>query len=530
MFDRIIKNGLLIDGSGAEGRYADLGIRDGRITALGSLSPEAAGAVIDASGKVVTPGFLDIHRHGDLAVFRPGFGELELRQGLTAIVNGNCGLSAVPFGPAHREEILRYLQPVIGTGAELPTESMAAYLAALERRPLPLHVGMLAGAGVIRADAAGYADGPLSPEQLGAVRRGIERAVSEGSLGISLGLGYAPDCFYSTEDLIKALAPLRGTDVPVTAHIRDEGTHVVRSVEEMLTVARALGCPVEISHLKAIGQANWGDKIPEVLSLLHRAREEGLRVRWDVYPYTAGSTQLLHVLPPAFLSGGTEAVCRRLLDPGCRAALRQHLAEDEDYNNISLLMGWDNILLSTLSLPEHRAYLGKSVTEVAALRGQDPADCVFDLLAAEHCAVTMIDYITDEADIEAILRSEAVSLISDSTYPVAGQPHPRLYGTYVRMLERYVGQRHTLTMPEAVHRMTRAPALALGLRRKGLLEVGYDADINIFDPTALHETGTYTDPARYPEGLDTVLVAGEPALLHGQLCPARGGTVLRGAF
>ena len=530
MFDRIIKNGTLIDGSGADGYKADVGIRDGSITALGSLPAEAAGAVIDAFGMVVTPGFVDIHRHGDLAVLRPGFGELELRQGLTSVVNGNCGLSAAPFGPAHREEILQYLRPVIGADAGVPTQTVCAYLSAVEAARPPIHVGLLAGSGVIRADAAGFADGKLTPEQLRAVHHGIERALADGALGISLGLGYAPDCFYSTDELIESLSPLRGTDVPLTAHIRDEGSNLVRSAEELIGVARALGCPTELSHFKAIGRANWRSLVPQALDRLHRARAEGLRIGWDVYPYTAGSTQLLHVLPPEFLRGGTEEICRRLRDPGCRAELKTRLETGDDYNNIARLMGWENILISSLTLPEHQAFLGRSAAEIAAEQGRDPADFVFDLLAAENCAVTMIDFITDEADIETILRSEAVSLISDSTYPTEGRPHPRLYGTFVRLIERCVLQRQTLTLPEAVHRMTESPARALGLKGKGRIAVGFDADLNIFDPAALHETGTYTDPARFPAGMHTVLVLGEPALRNGRLCPAKNGRVLRGAF
>ncbi len=530
MFDRIIKNGTLIDGSGADGFQADVGIRNGSITALGSLPAEAAGAVIDASGMVVTPGFVDIHRHGDLAVLRPGFGELELRQGLTTVVNGNCGMSAAPFGPAHREETLRYLRPVIGADAGVPTDSVEAYLTAVEAARPPIHVGLLAGSGVLRADAAGFTDGALTPEQLRTVRRGMERALADGALGISLGLGYAPDCFYSTDALIEALSPLRGTDVPLTAHIRDEGSNLVRSVEELITVARALGCPTELSHFKAIGRANWGVLVPQALDRLRRARAEGLRIGWDVYPYTAGSTQLLHVLPPEVLRGGTEEICRRLRDPGCRSALKARLADGDDYNNIARLMGWENILISSLTLPEHRAYIGKSVAELAAHQGRDPADLVFDLLAAENCAVTMIDFITDEADIEAILRSEAVSLISDSTYPTEGRPHPRLYGTFVRLIERYIRQRRTLTLPQAVRRMTEAPAKALGLKGKGRIAVGFDADLNIFDPAALHETGTYAEPSCFPTGMHTVLVLGEPALQNGRLCPTKNGTVLRGNF
>ena len=526
MFDMIIRGGAVLDGSGKDAVFMDIGIRDGKIAALGCLKDAKDAEVIDAGGKIVTPGFIDIHRHADLAAFLPDFGELELRQGLTTVVNGNCGMSAAPFVPAHREAILDYLSPVIGVDNAVPNGSVSEYLRAVRSIKPPLNVGLLAGSGVIRADAAGFAAGLLTREQMKTIRQSIENALSEGALGVSLGLGYAPDCFYDTDGLIEALAPLKNSDIPLTVHMRDEGTNVDQSVEEMLTVARALRCPVELSHLKAIGKKNWQSKIPAVLNTLSRAREDGLRVRWDVYPYTAGSTQLLHVLPPEVLEGGTDALTERLGDPAVRAHIRKRLAEGEDYNNIAKLVGWKNILVSSLRRTENQDVLGLSIPEAAALRGQDEVDFTLDLLRSEHCAVTMIDFITSEEDIQAILRSEAVSVISDATYPSTGSPHPRLYGNFVRVIERYVNQLHVLSLPEAVHKMTQSPADALGLKKKGRIALGADADLLIFDPAALHEPGTYADPARYAEGMDTVIVAGVPVLLHGQMTGERPGTVV----
>ena len=523
MFDYILKNGSILDGTGAAAVSADIGIRNGKIAAVGQLPDE--GNTIALGGKTVAPGFIDIHRHGDAAAFRPGFGELELRQGLTTIINGNCGLSAAPIGPAHRAEILEYLTPIIGAvSPEVPLETLEQYLAALKRQPLPIHVGMLTGAGVLRANAAGYAE-HLTDGDFSAIRRSMERALGDGAFGISLGLGYAPECFYTTKELIRALEPLRDTDLPLTVHMREEGSAVDEAVEEMLTVASALHCPLHISHLKAMGKRNWGKKIPAILRRLEQARAEGMDVTCDVYPYTAGSTQLLHIMPPELLAGGTDEICRRLLDPAVRPELTRRLREDTDFDNISMLVGWDNIYLSSLQCPENRPYFGKSVAEAAALRGQEPEACVFDLLAQEHCKITMIDFITCEDDIAAILRTPYSNVMSDSTYPTAGMPHPRLYGTFARVLERYVG--NVLTLPEAVHKMTLAPAQALRLRGKGKIAVGCDADLVIFDPTAVRENGTYDDPARFASGIETVFVGGVPVLRDGKLTGAHPGTVLR---
>ncbi|MBR0211525.1 MAG: amidohydrolase family protein [Oscillospiraceae bacterium] len=523
MWDILIRGGTVYDGWEKDGFAADVAVSEGVIAAIGPHLNGDAAREIDARGMAVTPGFIDVHRHGDLAALRPGFGEIELRQGLTTVINGNCGMSAAPARPGRRREILDYLAPILGRG-EAPTPTMAAYRAALP--PLPLNVGTLVGGGVLRADAAGFASGPLSDGQYRHIHRQMEAALSEGALGVSLGLGYAPECYYTTDELIRALAPLRGTDIPLTVHTRDEGTNVDKSVAEMLAVARALRCPLHISHLKAIGRANWGKKIPAVLSMLENARRQGLDVTWDVYPYTAGSTQLLHVLPPEVLQGGAEAICRRLADPACRDHVKQRLQTAEDYNNIVALMGWENIYLTSLRLPENQPLIGKSVAEIAAIQGKPEADCAFDLLIAEGGDIAMVDFIAAEEDIAAILRSSAVSLISDSTYPTAGRPHPRLYGTFVRAIEKYAVQDRVLTLPQAIHRMTAAPAAALHLQGRGELRPGFAADINIFDPLRLHETGTYAHPAQFPTGMDTVMVNGAIVLRRGALTDAKPGNIL----
>jgi len=466
------------------------------------------------------------HRHADAAAFRPGYGELELRQGLTAIVNGNCGLSAAPFGEAHAAAVRAYLRPITGDiPADMPSASMADYLAALHE--LPLHTGMLAGAGILRADAAGYELEHLADAHYRAIHRAMERALADGALGISLGLGYAPECFYTTEELIRALEPLRGQDIPLTVHMRQEGAGVCGAVEEMLTVARTLRIPLHISHLKAMGRDSWGRRIPRALSLLEQARQEGMDVSCDVYPYTAGSTQLLHILPPEFLEGGMDAVVRRLRDPAARRELAQRIETGDGFDDIARLAGWDGIYLTSLHCPEDHPFLGKSLAQIAALTGQDPLNCCCDLLVREDCQITMIDFMASEADIAAVLQSELSNLISDATYPTEGMPHPRVYGTFPRLIRHFVMEKHVLTLEQAVRKMTALPAMALRLRGKGILAEGMDADICVFDPAEIRENGDYQHPCEMASGLDAVLVAGMPAVIRDTYTGIRAGTVIR---
>ncbi len=523
MLDYLISGGQIVDGSGSAPYFADLGLKDGKIAAMGQSLGRAAQS-IDARGYTVTPGFIDIHRHGDAEVFRPGFGELELTQGLTSIVNGACGLSLAPFGKAHREELLRYLRPVTGTlDAEIPTESMAAYLDKLRKTGLPLNVGMMVGGGTVRTDAFGYR--AQEPEDFSPIHRSLEKALSEGALAVSLGLGYAPECFYSTQGLIKALAPLQDTDIPICVHMREEGDMVVEAMEEMLAVARALRCPLHISHLKAMGLRNWNRRIPKALKTMEKARQEGIDVSCDVYLYEAGSTQLLHLLPPDFLEGGVDAICARLRDKNQRERLKERISEGHDFDNIAQMIGWDNIVLSTLHREEFLPLIGKTVEQAAETLRLDPVDTIALLLAEENCAVTMIDRINCEEDICRILRDPCACVISDATYPTKGLPHPRVYATYPRLIEKYVLQDKVLTLTEAVRKITALPAQSMRMKNKGLLKEGFDADVNIFKPEALRENATFQNPRQLSTGMDYVFVNGQPAIFQGRLTNAPIGKI-----
>ena len=526
MYDLLIKNGCIVDGSGGDPFTGDVAVKNGKIAAIGAhLS--GAEQTIDAAGRTVTPGFIDIHRHADGAVFRPDFGKLELRQGLTTIVSGNCGLSAAPIDGDYRQAVLDYLHPITGAlGPEIPTASMGAYLAAAQALRPAIHVGMLAGAGTARAAAAGYACEQLDAGQAGQVQERLRAALSEGALGISLGLGYAPECFYTTEQLMDVLRPFAHGSIPITVHMREEGDGVLEALEEMLAVAKALDLPVEISHLKAMGKRNWDSKIPQALAMLSEAREQGLRVSCDAYPYTAGSTQLIHILPHDFLAGGTEAITERLRSPRQRKLLTRRIQTGTDFDNIAGMVGWENILCSTLNRPENRPYQGLSIAEIARRRGKDPFETAYDLLVSEDCEITMIDFIAAESDIERILQDDQAAVISDSTYPTEGQLHPRVCGTFARVIERYVGERGVLSLPKAVRKMTALPAQRLRLRGKGLLRAGWDADLCIFDPANIHERGTYQDSCRYAEGMDYVLVDGIPAIAEGSFADLGNGRVI----
>ncbi len=523
-FERIVRNGMVLDGGGGEAYRADIGIRDKTITAIGDLSAASAEHINDAAGKTVSPGFIDAHRHADTAVFRTGFGQAELLQGLTTVINGNCGLSTAPvFGP-HKADVEGYLFPITGDLHDMPAESMAEYLDALSARSLPIHAGMLVGLGTVRAAVAGF-EKDLTDADYRAIHTHLERSISEGALGVSLGLGYAPECFFDTAGLVRALEPIRNTNITLSVHMRSESMNLLPSIDEAIEIARALRVPLEISHLKAVGRERWGKLIYEALEKIRRAREDGLDVQCDAYPYTAGSTQLLHILPPEFLIGGTEAIAKRLADPDAQEVLKDRLLTGTDFDNYAMLIGWESIEISSVRCEADKPLVGKTIAEAA--KDTEPWRFVAELLSHNRCAVTMIDKLTDEDDIAAIYRTPFSYVISDATYPKDGIPHPRVYGTFVHVLERFVRERKTLSLAAAVHKMTQMPADRYGLKTKGRIAVGADADLLIFDPDRLRGRATFSKPKQYCEGIETVLVNGKPAVENGVCTGKTSGTVLK---
>ncbi|MEG2435031.1 MAG: D-aminoacylase [Ruthenibacterium sp.] len=527
MFDTMITGGTVVDGSGKAPFVADVAIRNGKIAAIAPEIDALCLNHLNAKGKIVTPGFVDIHRHADINLFTRGFGTAELRQGITTIVNGNCGLSAVPCPAPHRDEILSFLEPVIGSAKGMPFfDDFTSYLVEVRKVGLPLHCGMLVGNGTVRAAVKGYATGALSAQELQKVQNTLRTSLQNGALGVTLGIVYAPEYNYTTEQFIEVLQPMREFKVPLVTHIRGEGDNFSASLQEVLTIAKALCVPLHISHLKCIGKRNWGTGVAKALRLIDDARAAGMDVTCDAYPYTAGSTQLVQILPPQYLAGGAQGIIAALSDAKKRRELEKILAEpSEEFENLVNLVGWDNIVLTTLHLPEHQAFIGKSVPEIAAMQGKTPFDCACDLLVAEQCKIAMVDHITTENDIKTILQKPYCSVISDSVYPTGGVPHPRLYGTFPRILAKYVRDEKALSLADAVHKMTALPASVYGLEA-GRIQVGRAADINVFDLAKIETKATYTQPKQLATGFDAVFVAGELAVKNDVRTDACAGTFL----
>lgn len=529
MADYIITNGIIVNGKNESPFPGNLVVENGRIREItkADVIPEnfPKERILDAKGGYVTPGFIDIHRHGDWKALCGGDDELLNRQGITSVVNGNCGLSVAPVGKKHAGEILSFLSSVTG---DLPekylekdengniycpvAESFSAYMKTLGETERSVNTGMLVGNGTIRAAAAGYASGRLTKEELRRVWKSLEESLSAGALGVSLGVAYAPEFEYDVQGFTEALRPLAGTDIPITTHVRSEGDGFVESVKEVIQVAKALHIPLHVSHVKCIGKKNWGVRCREILELFHQAREEGVALDFDLYPYLTGSTQLVHLLPPESQEGGTEAMLERLQDSVYRWHLTQVLRKpSRHFENIVELAGFDQIYASTLHSEEYKEMTGKSIAEIAEIRKEDPFEVLYDILIAEKCQATMLDTIASEEDMIHFLKDPYANVISDATYPTGGRYHPRVYAAFPKVLADYVRDRKVFSIQEAVYKMTGKPAQVLHLEQ-GILEAGRPADINVFHLENLQVKADFDHPAQFCRGFDYVLTGGEPAV------------------
>jgi N-acyl-D-aspartate/D-glutamate deacylase len=448
-------------------------------------------------------------------------------------------MSVAPLPRARRGEILAYLAPVIGAlpeedagGGPLRFETFSGYVSLLKTRALPLNVGILAGSGTTRAAVMGYGGGLPGKEELRRIHAYLEDALAAGAPGVSVGFSYLPDLHYNARGLAAALEPLSpGSPAgraagapPLVCHVRGEGDLLYPSVAEAIEAARLLRSPLRISHFKCIGRKNWGAGLEKVIALIERSREEGVPIDCDVYPWTAGSTQMLCLLPPSFLAGGIGETLRRLGDPEERERCRRLLAEPgRDFENIVLGVGWESIVIAGLESRRNQPLIGKSVAEIAGLRRADPLDTALDILAEEGGSVTMVDYITSQEDIDRIIRLPYASIISDAIYPERGLPHPRNSTNTALVFHDLVCRRRVLGAEEAVHKLTGLPAEALGLGGKGRLAPGYDADLVVFRPEYISPPADFISPDRYTAGFDYVFIAGQAVLERGSLTGALPG-------
>jgi len=526
MLDLLFKNARIVDGTGGPWFHGNIGIQEGKIVYVGPETPPARRS-IDVEEKVVAPGFIDIHSHSDFVYFTDPANTPKLLQGVTTEVNGNCGLSAAPVSEKYLDELRRYTGFVqAGRNLSWNWRSFGDYLSELEKLPLALNVAACVGQGSVRIAVMGFADRTPTPEELARMQELVAESMDCGAFGVSTGLIYPPGVYCSTEELIEVCRPAAARGGIYFTHMRNESNRQIAALQEALRIGREAGMPVQIAHHKVGGKPNWGQS-RETLALIEKARAEGQDVTLDQYPYTAGSTTLSAVLPPWAQAGGVKALLERLRDEGTRLKIKEAIAHESSWENLVLFSGgWDGVLIT--SAPKTPEYEGKTVLEAAELAGKAPDDLALDIVLANEGSAACCVFMMHEEDVKNILRHPAVMVGSDGIpAPPGAKAHPRMAGTFPRILGHYVREEKVLTLEEAVRKMTALPARRLGLFQKGLIQPGCDADLVVFDPETIGDCATYQEPSAAPTGIEYVFVGGTMVLDHGRPTGAHPGRVLR---
>ena len=522
MADVIIRNGRVIDGTGNPWFRADVSIKGDRIQQIGQIRGDAP-TVIDAQDMCVCPGFIDMHAHPDLTILYKEVQDYKLRQGITTEVSGNCGFTTAPLNPETEEMLKRYVAFITPpSGVSWDWRTFEDYLGVVRNSGPATNLAPLIGHGTVRIAVMGFDQRAPTHLELERMNSLVEEAMDSGAFGISTGLVYVPGTYAETQEIVALAKVAAGYGGIYATHMRNEGDHLLDSIQEAIEIGRQADIPVQISHHKAAGRANHG-KVKESLPLLERTREEGLDITADQYPYHASSTTLQAILPPWAQEGGVDGVIQRLQDGHARERIRGELlsASGESRMGASL----DNVLVSSLITHANQRFIGLSIATISEIRDQDPIDTVFDLLVEERCAVGMVAFSMSEEDVRTVMAHPTTIIGTDGLYS-DGNPHPRVYGTYPRILGRYVREEKLLSLEEGVRKMTSFPAQKLGLTNKGVLRPTADADIVVFDPKTVIDKATFEEAGQYPEGIGYVLVNGEICVERGQFTGRTAGRVL----
>jgi N-acyl-D-amino-acid deacylase len=529
-YDVLIRGGIVCDGSGGACVRSDVAIAGERIAAIGLLGEAGADTLIDASGLVVAPGFINMLSWGVETLLVDGRGEGDIRQGVTLEVFGE-GISMGPLTPVMKAVYKKRAE----YDYDITWNSLGEYLEHLEARGVSPNVASFVGATTVRIHELGYADRAPSPGELEAMQALVREAMEEGALGVGSSLIYAPAFYADTDELVALVQAAADYGGMYISHMRSEGNRLLEALDELIEIAERAGAPAEIYHLKMAGKRNW-DKYDAVVEKVEAARERGVRISADVYTYTAGSTGLDAAMPPWVQEGGYEAWAARLQDPAVRAQLVEEMtAPTDDWENLMLAAGADKTLLVGFRNPAlGKHYTGKTLAEVAALRGTSPAETAMDLVVEDGSRVQVVYFLMSEENVRKIVALPWVSFGSDAEAMATEgvfterSTHPRAYGNFARVLGKYVREEKLLSLGRAIHKLSELPATNLGIRERGSLKPGYFADVVVFDPDTITDHATYSEPHQYGTGMVHVFVNGTRVLAAGEHTGALPGKVVRG--
>lgn len=524
-FDLLIKDGQVLDGLGNEAVQADIGINGNVIEKIGNISHYRGKEVIEAKNLTVCPGFIDTHNHTDVQLLVNPKAESAVRQGISTLISGNCGSSPFPVAEEIYEEMRQNLKELYGL--DLNWMDIKGFLARLEEKGSALNYATLVGHGTIRGAAMGFNDRPPKQEEMEKMKAMVERNMRGGAFGLSTGLEYAPGSFAQPDEIIELCRVVSSLGGVYATHMRDEGDFLIESLDEAVDAAEKSGVSLQISHIKIAYPRNW-DKIDLLLEKLDKAANKNVKIFCDRYPYTAGSTGLSYLFPLWARQGTTEEFLARLKDSTLETRIREHLAEKE-----KKLGSWEKVLISSVVEEKNKRFEGKNILSASREADKEPYAFMRDLLIEEKNRVGMVIFNMDENNLKRILRHRLVGIGSDGSAvapygPLGeGKPHPRLYGTFPRVLGKYIRDEKILPMAEMVKKMTSKAAEKFGLSRRGVLKPGFFADIVIFDRDVVTDKATWQNPHLYPEGISYVLVNGKMVIDKGEHTGNLPGRILR---
>ena len=524
VLDTILEGGLVVDGTGTPGFVADVALAGDVIARIGDCASDNAVERIDCRGLVVAPGFIDMHGHSDEVLLALPTADSKVMQGVTLEVGGNCGSSPGPLSAADAQETRVHLKSAYDL--ELSWENLEGFFSALERNGIALNFCCLAGLGSIRAAAGGALPEPLDKEKLVQACALVTSSCEQGAVGVSSGLIYPPGSFADTDELIALCRAAARAGSPLYAsHLRSEGDGLVEAVDEAIAIGRKAEVAVQLSHHKASGRRNWG-KVHETLKRVERARAGGSEIALDQYPYKASSTRLDVILPKDVNVGTRDELAARLSDARYAALVAARV--DLEYGS-----RWHEVLVSRVGSEKNQRFEGMTIAEVARASGQTPVNAALNLLLEERFDVAAVFFTMCEDDVRTVLSYSQTCIGSDAGARALvgltsrGKPHPRAYGTFPRVLKRYVRDARLLTLPEAVRRATLLPATRLGLRRRGAIVSHFYADLVVFDASEIADTATYSNPHSYPLGVHHVFVNGVGVVRQGAVTGELPGRIIR---
>ena len=525
MFDLIIRNAKIIDGSCAPWYIADVAVKDGKISQIGRIDSEAR-ELVDAERKILTPGFIDIHSHSDAGILLHKENESRILQGVTTELGGDCGSSPMPLTPERRENLRKSYSGFAEKELEPDWEDTAGFLDKIEANGTSVNYATLAGHGSIRIAAMGFDDREPVAGELEQMRKLTAQCMEQGCFGISSGLIYPPGSYAKNDEIMELAKVAASYGGFYKTHMRWEGDEVLQSVEETITVAEKTGIPTQIDHHKVLGKKNWKYKSRATIARIIRARDEGLDITADQYPYTATATSLTTNIPDWAHEGGIPKLLERLKDSQTRKKLSKEIEE----NTLQTQRSWASLFVSSVKSEKNAWVMGKNIEDIAKESGKEPIDAIIDLLIEEGCLVDQVNFAMDEEDVEHIMQQSFVMIGSDGSVrslKTKEIPHPRSFGTFPRVISKYCRERKLFSLETAIHKMTGMSAARMGLHDRGIIKTGMWADLVLFDYEKINDTPTFTKPAAACEGILRVYVNGVLTALNGKHTGANAGKVLR---